>query len=254
MIRCTQRKPQCWASYRDDEIRYILVLRRRMGPRKRGRITGEFHRRYPLPARSTDALRHQYYKWKRLRVEEGAGTQEQDSHDHYGGQEGGRTDGISGDGNEGGRSSIVGKGEDEFGQGGNCYEATNKAGYECVDRYGDTRVYEREDDVGDGKPVALGQGNIGIDSYGDDDHRWGRDGDSGIEDKDKDSDEDDGDNDDDGEDEDDDEEDEDDDEEDEDDDEEDEDDDGDEEDDYQGAGERMDKDRAGQGYHDGYQN
>ncbi|PWW71530.1 hypothetical protein C7212DRAFT_349023, partial [Tuber magnatum] len=165
--------------------------------------------------------------------------------------------------------------------GSDCYEATNEAGYESVDRYGDTRVYEREDDVGDGKPVALSQGNIGIDSYGDDDHRWGRDGDNGIKDNDKDSDEDDGDDvdknenesedededeedgdgdeedeDDDGEDEDDDEEDKDDDEEDEDDDEESEDDDGDDEDDYQGAGERMDKDGAGaeQGYHDGYQN
>ncbi|PWW75123.1 hypothetical protein C7212DRAFT_364272 [Tuber magnatum] len=135
--------------------------------------------------------------------------------------------------------------------GSDCYEVVNKAAYECIDRYGEAQVYEREDEVGDGKPVALSQGNIDIDSYADDDHHWGRDRDTSIEDNDKDSDEDDGEDDDD-------EEDKDDDGEDEYDNEESEDNDEDDEDDYQGAGETMEKDGAGagaeQGYHHGYRN
>ncbi|PWW77227.1 hypothetical protein C7212DRAFT_343060 [Tuber magnatum] len=89
-----------------------------------------------------------------------------------------------------------------------------------------------------------------------------RDGDNGIEDNNRDSDKDDGDdvdeNENESEDKEEDEEEQDDDEEYEDDDEEAEDNDEDDEDEYQGAGETMDKDKAGavaeQGYHDGYQN
>ncbi|PWW77218.1 hypothetical protein C7212DRAFT_343041 [Tuber magnatum] len=262
MIRCAKGKPQRQATYRYDEIRYIAVLRRQMGPRNWGPITVKFPKRFPLPTRSTDSLRHQYYKWRRLYVEGSAGDLE-DSHDHNGGQEGGGADGISGDSNEGGCGSIVGKGEDEVGPG-DYYEAANEVGYGWVDRYGDARVYEREDEAGDSNPVALGQGNIDIDSYGEggapgdgnnDHYHGGRDGDNGIEDGDGDDDSDDEDEDDDGssdedkngstdEDED----------EDEDEDGSSDDDDEEDEDDYEGAGEGMDEESAGHGYHEGYHN
>ncbi|PWW77200.1 hypothetical protein C7212DRAFT_343007 [Tuber magnatum] len=191
------------------------------------------------------------------------------SPDYYTGQDGGRADGISGDGNEGGCGSIEGKGEGEIEQGGGCYEVANESVYGCIDQYRDRRVYESGDKVGDGNLVALNEGNIDINSYrepvvlasrDDGPHSWGMNRDNGIESKDMNSDKDDTDNMDENEnmseDQDDNGEDGDDNEENEDDNEEDEDGNEEGEDDYPGAGERMDRNRAGAkpGHRDSYHN